>query len=80
MPYRSHKPEKKRPNKYRKIRPMNIYFLSSLRRLAMGMLSLGAELQVPALGRPEEGTGIGNTYGMRSGAETALMFIGFMGL
>jgi len=40
---------------------MDIYFLSSLRRLAMGMLSLGAELHVPALGRPEEGTGMGRT-------------------
>jgi hypothetical protein len=58
----------------------NIYFLSSLSRLAMGMLSLGAELQVPALCRPEEGTGMGSIYGMRSGAETALMFMGFMGL
>jgi hypothetical protein len=46
----------------------------------MGMLSLGAELQVPALARPEEGTGIGSTYGIRSGAETALISIGFMGL
>lgn len=47
----------------------------------MGMLSRGAELQVPARGRPLEGTGIGRTYGMRSGAETALMLlIAFMGL
>jgi hypothetical protein len=38
----------------------------------MGMLSLGAELQ--DLGRPEEGTGMGRTYGMRSGT------LAFMGL
>lgn len=42
----------------------------------MGILSLGAELQVPARARPDEGIGMGNTYGMRSGAETALVFIG----
>jgi hypothetical protein len=79
MPFRCHNPEK-RLNKYTNMTMTNVYFLSSLRRLAIGILSLGAELQVPALGRPEEGTGIGKTYGMRSGAETALMFIEFMGL
>jgi hypothetical protein len=42
----------------------------------MGMLSLGAELQVPARARPEEGTGMGSMYGMRSGMGTALVFIG----
>jgi hypothetical protein len=57
-----------------------IYLLSSLSRLAMGMLSRGAELQVPARWRPVEGTGIGSIYGRRSEAEIALMFIVFMGL
>jgi hypothetical protein len=42
----------------------------------MGMLSLGAELQVPDLGRPEDGTGMGSIYGRRSEAETALMVMG----
>lgn len=42
----------------------------------MGTLSRGAELQVPLLCRPAEGMGMGRTYGSRSGAETALMFMG----
>lgn len=46
----------------------------------MGMLSRGAELQVPDLWRPVEGTGMGSIYGRRSDAEWAPMFIGFMGL
>lgn len=44
----------------------------------MGMLSLGAELQ--DLGRPEEGTGMGRTYGMRSGTDIALALFWLMGL
>ena len=47
-------------------------FLSSVNKLAMGTLSRGAELHVPALGRPTEGTGMGSIYGKRSGAEMAL--------
>lgn len=44
----------------------------------MGMLSRGAELQVPERCRPVEGTGMGSIYGRRS--DMALMFIGFTGL
>ncbi len=66
--------------KLSKVLGCSIYFRSSLRRLAMGILSRGAELQVPDLARPEDGTGMGSTYGKRSGAETALMFVGCMGL
>jgi hypothetical protein len=40
----------------------------------MGMLSRGAELQVPDLGRPVDGTGMGSMYGMRS--DTALRAMG----
>ena len=46
----------------------------------MGMLSRGAELQVPDLWRPVDGTGIGSIYGKRSDAEKECWLIGFMGL
>jgi len=48
-------------------------FLSSVNKLAMGTLSRGAELHVPARCRPIEGMGMGSIYGRRSGTETGLM-------
>jgi hypothetical protein len=46
----------------------------------MGMLSRGAELQVPDLCRPVDGTGMGSIYGRRSDADMEFMLIGFTGL
>ena len=43
-----------------KVVQKTIYCRSSLSRLAIGMLSLGAELQVPALAPPAECTGMGS--------------------
>jgi hypothetical protein len=46
----------------------------------MGMLSRGAELQVPDLWRLEDGTGIGSIYGRRSEAEWAAWVMWTIGL
>lgn len=78
MPKRSSK-ENVESAEYTHCRKRGLYlapgFLSSVNKLAMGTLSRGAELQVPLLCRTE-GTGMGSTYDIRSGAETALIFIG----
>lgn len=46
----------------------------------MGMLSRGAELQVPARGRVVDGIGMGSMYGRRSCADMTLVGTRFIGL